>query len=141
MLTPRNPAGDLIRTPFKDAGVFKQQPDTIWHTLKRTTEAGEVKPPEVVPPAFLRAQKANSISHPELPTPEPPHWARLLITSKASPADMAAAAVERALKLPNEATLREVEGVLNEMGRDRDKAAAMARLLTPETIARVMKRE
>jgi len=54
---------------------------------------------------------------------------------------MAQAATERALKTPNEQTLREVEAVLNEMGRDAEKAAAVMKVLTSENLSKVMKRE
>ena len=125
--------------PFKEVGSRKDDENLARFALD--SDAGAVKPALSVPRKFLQAQKANSVSHTDLRPAEAPHWARRVIAAKGDAGAMAAAAVERALKNPNEATLREVESVLNEMGRDAERAAAVTKLLTPTTLGKVMKRE
>ena len=130
---------EIPKSPFKEAGVLQVAIEKVQRGLQRETESGVAKPPSKPPAGFIAAQKKASVAHSELPRMDPPHWARKLIADKADPAAVAQAAAARAVKTPDEATLREVEAVLNELGRHPERAAALKRAVVAENLDKVLK--
>ncbi len=121
-----------------DAGTRAELSEREWHYLHLETSGAPVKGRRVSA-RFIKAQKESAHSEAKSKRVEPPRWARKVIAEQGGFPEILEEAQRRALRSPNEKTLREVYAVLREIGRDPRGTEAIRKVLTQENLDRILK--
>ena len=104
-------------------------------TVEMKSDAGLASP---VPAAFLARAKAQVREIAPNTSTWLPRWASDLVAQNAHPDAVVGAALQRVTATPNEATLSEVQGVLNDVGRSADGTSAIAKVLSQDLVNKLV---
>lgn len=104
---------------------------------KQETRAGKGKGPTTG--KFMISEKLQLL-RPKISAPTHPNWVRALAEKKASNGEVIKATLERVDRFPTKPNLAVAQHVLNDIGAKKGGSALLRKLLTQETVTRIIKK-